>query len=109
MHRLSQRANIRQVSAGGKSVILYEDHRTVIDALYHARQHKVLSGPCTLACFDYHDDAKRPGCLKQLSAYRATPPSQPDLHRPRLSQGFCSLSRRRRARAGNQVHLAGSG
>lgn len=54
---LEQRANIRTYQSDGKNIILYEDHRVLLDVLYEAHVSNLITGTPNLVYFDYHDDA----------------------------------------------------
>ncbi len=62
MKNLSHRSNIIVRTVREKPVLLYEDHRTSLAVLEHARRHGVVSAPPTLVLFDRHDDAKPAQC-----------------------------------------------
>lgn len=55
---LSQRANILHKTIDDKSLLLYEDHRYLLNILYFARFNKTIKGPVNLLRFDYHDDCR---------------------------------------------------
>lgn len=61
MYELSYRANIDvysvEIDGVQKYVILYEDHRTILNVLYFARMKGVLSKAPNIIYFDHHDDA----------------------------------------------------
>lgn len=61
MLRLGARANINtfEVSINGQSisVIVYDDHRTILNVLYYARMKGILKQTPNLVFFDRHDDA----------------------------------------------------
>ena len=61
MQELSYRANINvytiKIDGVQKHVILYEDHRMILNVLYFARMKGILSNASNIICFDYHDDA----------------------------------------------------
>lgn len=54
---LGQRANIRTYKLGDKDIVLYEDHRILLDILYEAHVSNLIKGVPNLIYFDYHDDA----------------------------------------------------
>ncbi len=62
MQNLAHRSNIIVRTVREKPVLLYEDHRTSLAVLDHAKRHGVVSAPPTLVLFDRHDDAKPPQC-----------------------------------------------
>lgn len=61
MYELAHRANINvysiEIDGAKKCVILYEDHRTILNVLYFARMKGVLASAPNIIYFDYHDDA----------------------------------------------------
>lgn len=61
MYELAHRANINvysiEIDGVQKYVILYEDHRTILNVLYFARMKGILSVAPNIIYFDYHDDA----------------------------------------------------
>lgn len=61
MYELAHRANINvytiEIDGIQKYVVLYEDHRTILNVLYFARMKGILSSVPNLIYFDYHDDA----------------------------------------------------
>lgn len=61
MYELAYRANIDvyTIRIGGieKYIVLYEDHRTILNVLYFARMKGILSTIPNIIYFDYHDDA----------------------------------------------------
>lgn len=63
MKDLKKRANIdvyevEIVEGVKKYVIIYEDHRTLLNVLFYARMKGVLTQSPNLIYFDYHDDAR---------------------------------------------------
>lgn len=64
LYTLSQRANIqvRNLTIKDKSltVVIYDDHRTLLNVLYFLRMKKLLNESVNLIFFDYHDDALQP-------------------------------------------------
>lgn len=61
LYELDWRANVNvfTIEIGGvvKRVILYDDHRTLLNVLYFARMKGILTQVPNLIYFDYHDDA----------------------------------------------------
>lgn len=65
IHNLSQRANINVYTLqgirgndGGQHVVLYDDHRTILDVLYYAHQEGAFGEDIpSVISFDHHDDA----------------------------------------------------
>lgn len=76
MAGLGQRANIltRSIKIGDRyiPVIIYDDHRTLLNVLYYARMKNILRDAVQLIFFDYHDDAK-PANTKTLDKLRRIP------------------------------------
>jgi hypothetical protein len=60
IHKLSERANINVRSVHGKKVVIYEDHRTILNVLYYLKQEGDLTSPINIILFDNHDDACTP-------------------------------------------------
>lgn len=62
MYELAHRANINvytiEIDGIQKYVVLYEDHRTILNVLYFARMKGVLQDVPNLVYFDWHDDAR---------------------------------------------------
>lgn len=57
---LNHRANFQVLSGVDVPVVLYEDHRSILVALWHARRKEIFEEPRTLITFDLHDDCKSP-------------------------------------------------
>lgn len=65
IHNLAQRSNINvytlpdiHMEDGGQHIVLYDDHRTIIDVLYYAHQEGAFGGEIpNVISFDHHDDA----------------------------------------------------
>lgn len=55
-NKLSKRANINTYAFRDKYIVLYDDHRTLLNVLFEARKLCELKTP-NLIYFDYHDDA----------------------------------------------------
>lgn len=54
---LSNRTNINTYAFGDKYIIVYDDHRTLLNVLFEARRLGELQETPNLIYFDYHDDA----------------------------------------------------
>lgn len=54
------RNNIIKKIYDQKDVIIYEDHRTILNILWMAKKSRTLLLPPTIVCFDKHDDFKDP-------------------------------------------------
>ena len=74
MTLLSHRANINvydvRILGETKTVVVYDDHRTLLNVLYHARMKNVTTGPVNLIYFDYHDDACMVRNIEKYKKYR---------------------------------------
>lgn len=74
MYELAHRANINvytiEIDGIQKYVVLYEDHRTILNVLYFARMKGILSSVPNLIYFDYHDDATTIPLKRKLSAHK---------------------------------------
>lgn len=73
MYELSWRANINVYSAhilgDTKQVIIYEDHRTLLNVLYYARMKGITTVPVHLLYFDNHDDACVMRTIEKYKSY----------------------------------------
>jgi hypothetical protein len=74
MYELSWRANINvypvKMDGVNKYVVLYDDHRTLLNVLYFARMKGLLEAAPNLIYFDYHDDAATIPFKRKLSAHK---------------------------------------
>ena len=68
MHELARRSNFETLEIDGKVVVLYEDHRSLLFALWHAKRCGLLETPHTLVTFDLHDDAVVPSAQVRAQA-----------------------------------------
>ena len=55
--RLSQRVNVMTRYPNDKLVIIYDDHRWLLNVLFKIQKDRLLPGPPKLVFFDSHDDA----------------------------------------------------
>ena len=62
MKELARRANLVHCTVESCDLLLYEDHRTLLNVLYHARRSERLARQPLLVYFDHHDDATRSSC-----------------------------------------------
>lgn len=60
LFQVGNRTNINKFSLVGKDVFIYEDHRSILNILYHANVKDVIEAPVDIIYFDYHDDAIEP-------------------------------------------------
>lgn len=56
IYQIAQRANINHYNTTDGEVVIYEDHRTIINVLFHLHNERTLSEPVDLIMFDNHDD-----------------------------------------------------
>lgn len=83
MYELTHRANINvysiEIDGVQKYVVLYDDHRTILNVLYFARMKGILSSAPNIIYFDYHDDACEiyGGKLEEM---KALPISEENFH-----------------------------
>ncbi len=57
LYKLSWRSNINVHSFNDKYIIIYDDHRTILNVLFEAKKQNVFKCTPNLIFFDYHDDA----------------------------------------------------
>lgn len=55
-------SNIETFSFGEKTIVLYDDHRTVLTVIFEALRMKMLSQTPNIIYFDWHDDGCEPDC-----------------------------------------------
>jgi hypothetical protein len=77
---LNHRANMHVISYQGKHVIIYEDHRYLLNVLYFLKKMENFNNPFNLIYFDYHDDAVVPheSIIEITKKFRVSLPSMPD-------------------------------
>ena len=68
---LSQRVNVttHYPFDGQKIIIIYDDHRWLLNVLYRIQKDGLLPGPPKLVFFDSHDDAGRTEKKSELLAH----------------------------------------
>ncbi|WP_297073811.1 hypothetical protein, partial [uncultured Duncaniella sp.] len=52
-------SNFETFNYGDKTIILYDDHRCILTALFEARKLGIISNGTNLITFDRHDDARK--------------------------------------------------
>ncbi len=57
LYRLKHRANINTFLTKGKTVIVYEDHRYILNILKYAIENKIIEKAINVISFDYHSDS----------------------------------------------------
>lgn len=60
---IGQRANINVKYTPSGNVIVYEDHRTILNVLYIKKLNKEIAFPVNIILFDNHDDFCKPNTL----------------------------------------------
>jgi hypothetical protein len=75
IYEISQRANINHKITSTNNVVIYEDHRTILNVLFHLKEKRKIEEPLDLVMFDNHDDFchPRPAALKKLSSFLKKP------------------------------------
>lgn len=72
LYELSYRANINVYHYNEKYIIIYEDHRTILNILFQAKKMGIFPQTPNLIFFDYHDDAcenvQKSELLKKIGA-----------------------------------------
>lgn len=63
---LSHRANINEKTTSSGKVVIYEDHRTILNVLYLLKKEEKLECPINIILFDDHDD----GCVPSKIALK---------------------------------------
>ena len=77
LSNLSQRANINIKSTTNADVVIYEDHRTILNVLYFLKTQQQLEFPFDLILFDNHDDGCTPSetALNKINKFNQSSPS----------------------------------
>lgn len=60
LFNISHRSNINKKITTSADVIIYEDHRTILNVLFHVSMLNQLTEPLDIVMFDYHDDFCHP-------------------------------------------------
>ncbi|WPV01647.1 hypothetical protein SNE26_07655 [Mucilaginibacter sp. cycad4] len=78
--KLNHRANMHVISYGEKYVIVYEDHRYLLNVLYFLKAEENFKNPFNIIYFDFHDDAVKPhkSSIEITKKFRATLPTMPE-------------------------------
>ncbi|MFL5788313.1 MAG: hypothetical protein ACJ748_09685 [Flavisolibacter sp.] len=79
-YELAERANINVKHVSSGEVVLYEDHRTILNVLFYCKKQEPSLFPINVYLFDNHDDACVPSkkVLKMISRYNKKEPSLKD-------------------------------
>ncbi|WP_259068724.1 hypothetical protein HDF24_07410 [Mucilaginibacter sp. X4EP1] len=80
---LAYRANINVYNYDEKYVIVYDDHRYLLNILHFLRYKNQVKTSLNVIYFDYHDDARKPSsaAIEMTKQFRVNLPSQPDFFR----------------------------
>lgn len=72
---ISQRANINHKITSSKNVVIYEDHRTILNVLFLLKEKQEIEEPLDLVMFDNHDDFCDPSplALKKVISFLKKP------------------------------------
>lgn len=75
---LSKRSNIITKRTYNSEVVLYEDHRTILNVLYFLKTNEFANFPIDLFMFDDHDDFLRPSesALRKIAEFNAETPTE---------------------------------
>jgi hypothetical protein len=75
IHDIAHRANINHKKTSKNEVIVYEDHRTILNAIYHLKAKRNISEALDLVMFDNHDDfcTPREPALKKVTRFLKNP------------------------------------
>ena len=57
LYELSYRTNVNVYNSGGRSFVIYDDHRTLLNVIFEARKSGYFTKIPNLIFFDFHDDA----------------------------------------------------
>ena len=78
LYELSFRANINIKHTDDSDVVIYEDHRTILNVLYYLKTNTKIQFPLNIILFDDHDDACKPSKIA-LSKIKEFNKTQPDI------------------------------
>jgi len=75
---LSKRSNINTITTENSEVVIYEDHRTILNVLYFLKTNGLATFPIDLFMFDDHDDFEKPSdkALKRIAKFNAAAPTE---------------------------------
>jgi hypothetical protein len=73
----NNRSNYDTFAFNGKRIILYDDHRSILNVLFFGRENGLLAAVPNIVTFDYHDDAISPSeeQLNRIIKFKTTKPS----------------------------------
>lgn len=76
LYELSFRANINIKHTDEGDVVIYEDHRTILNVLFYLKTKTKIDFPINIILFDNHDDAVKPNkeALKKIKAFNKKAP-----------------------------------
>lgn len=68
LHELDLRANIKTYPCNDKRLVLYDDHRYLLNVIFILRKNGFINSPIDLVYFDYHEDrCPAPDSVKKKS------------------------------------------
>jgi len=75
LYEIAFRSNINHKVTSENDVIIYEDHRTILNVLYHLKEKRNISESLDLIMFDNHDDFchPRPSAIRKVSNFLKNP------------------------------------
>lgn len=78
MFDISFRANINHKLTSMNEVVIFEDHRTILNVLFYLKEKRKLTEPLDIIMFDNHDDFCNPrtDALKKISNFLKNPSLQ---------------------------------
>lgn len=76
LYELSFRANINVKHTDESEIVIYEDHRTVLNVLFYLKTKTKTEFPVNVILFDDHDDAVKPSkdALRKIKAFNKKAP-----------------------------------
>ncbi len=77
LYELSFRANIDVKHTDESDVVVYEDHRTILNVLFYLKTHTKIEFPVNVILFDDHDDACEPSkeALRKIKKFNKKTPT----------------------------------
>jgi hypothetical protein len=75
IYSIAHRANINHKITSESEVIIYEDHRTILNVIYHLKNERNITSGLDIIMFDKHDDfcTPRASALRKVSSFLKTP------------------------------------
>src|SRR5688572_9713564 len=60
IYDIAHRSNIIHKTTSENEVVIYEDHRGIVNVLFHLKEKRKISEPLDIVMFDDHDDFCNP-------------------------------------------------